>query len=145
VPILFGGFHALVEDGKTPADAPEVLEFIAALREVTREAGGTTCFVAGVDLSHVGARFGDPGALDDARLKEIDAFDHTAIEAARRGDADAWFQTIAAQGDATRICGFGPMDVMLRCLEPGEGRLLRYEQSLEASGSMVSYAAMVWD
>src|SRR5262249_40793719 len=144
VPILFGGFHSMMEEGKTPTDVPAVLDFVSALRDVTREAGGTTCFIAGVDLSHVGARFGDPGTLDEARLGEVETYDRTALEAARRGDANGWFQTIAAQEDSTRICGFGPVDVLLRCLEPGEGRLLRYEQSLEANGSMVSYAAMVW-
>ncbi len=144
VPILFGGFHALVEAGRTPRDEPAIERFIAALREVSAQARGATCFVAGVDLSHVGARFGDGGTLDDARLKEVEAFDRQALEAARRGDADGWFQAIAETGDATRVCGFGPLYALLRALEPGEGRLLRYEQSLEASGSMVSFAALAW-
>jgi hypothetical protein len=33
---------------------------------------------------------------------------------------------------------------MLRCAEPGAGRLLHYEQSHEADTSLVSVAAMVW-
>jgi hypothetical protein len=33
---------------------------------------------------------------------------------------------------------------MLRAAEPGAGRLLRYHQSREDTGSMVSVAAMVW-
>ena len=60
------------------------------------------------------------------------------------GDAEGWFDTIAAQGDATRICGFAPMYMMLRVAQPGPGRLLAYEQSIEESGSVVTYASIAW-
>jgi len=33
---------------------------------------------------------------------------------------------------------------LLRTCDPGPGRLLRYQQSDEPDGSMVSTAAMVW-
>jgi AmmeMemoRadiSam system protein B len=144
VPILFGGFHALVEEVSSPREEPAVEGFIAALREVAATQGGTTCFVAAVDLSHVGARFGDRDALDERKLQEIERLDRDALEAACRGDAEAWYRSIAAHGDSTRICGYGPVYALLRCLEPGEGRLMRYEQSLEANGSVVSFAAMTW-
>jgi len=100
-------------------------------------------YVAAVDLSHVGPRFGDP-ATDDRVRGEIESTDREALEAAKRGDADGWFDSIGRQGDSTRICGFAPTYALLRCAEPGEGRLLRYEQSLEDDDSLVSIAAMAW-
>jgi len=114
---------------------------IEAVREAEARLGGPTVYVAAVDFSHVGPRFGDP-AVDERTRAEIETKDRAAIEAAAGGDADAWFQAIAAHDDSTRICGFGPTYVALRCAAPGAGRLLRYEQSEEPDHSIVSVAAM---
>ena len=143
VPILCGGFHSLVEQGITPRDDATFEGLIEAVREAGRGLGGETVYVAGVDLSHVGPRFGDP-PLDTRVKEEVEAIDREALAAAARGDADGWFTSIAAHQDSTRICGHAPVYAMLRCVAPGEGRLLDYEQSDEKDGSMVSIAAMAW-
>jgi len=143
VPILCGGFHALLDDGESPTESAELTALIEAVRETERTLGGPTLYVASVDFSHVGTRFGDP-APDERTLREVEEKDRAAIEAARRGDAAGWYQSIAAHEDSTRICGWGATYAMLRCAEPGEGRLLHYEHSQEAGGSLVSVAAMAW-
>ena len=143
VPILCGGFHALLDEGLTPRDSAEFEALIQSVRDAERRLGGRTMYVAAVDLSHVGPRFGDP-APDERTRAEVEAFDREALEAARLGDADAWFQAIAAHDDATRICGFAPTYAMLRCAEPGPGRQLRYLKSDEKDGSFVSVASMAW-
>jgi hypothetical protein len=143
VPILSGGFHRLLEDGRAPREEPVVETLVEALRGTERELGGDTLHVAGVDLSHVGPRFGDP-PLDDEGLGAVREADEAALAAAARGDADAWFGAIAAIGDATRICGYAPTYVMLRAAEPGEGRRLAYAASREPDGSAVTVAAMAW-
>ena len=142
-PILCGGFHALLDQGLTPRDHPEFEALIQAVRDTESAIGGRTVYLASVDFSHVGPRFGDP-ILDDAALAEIETIDRYVIEAARLGDADGWFRAIATHNDSTRICGFAPTYAMLRCAEPGTGRLLRYEKSTETDGSLVSVASMVW-
>ena len=143
VPILCAGFHALVEQDQQPARHPELSRLIEAVRATEHELGGETLYIAGVDFSHVGVRFGDP-APDERTRREIEDKDRAAIEAARRGDAEAWHQAIASHRDSTRICGWGATYLMLRCAEPGEGRLLHYEQSAEPNGSLVSVATMAW-
>jgi AmmeMemoRadiSam system protein B len=143
VPILCGGFHALLEEGRTPREDATVETLVEAVREAERALGGATVYVAGADLSHVGPRFGDP-PLDESQSSELEAKDRAALEAARRGDADAWFHALAEHEDSTRICGYAPIYALLRCAEPGEGRLLRYEQSKEQDGSVVSVAAVCW-
>jgi AmmeMemoRadiSam system protein B len=100
-------------------------------------------YVAGIDLAHVGPRFGDP-PLDERTRKEVEEKDRAALAAAERGDAEGWFQAIAAHDDSTRICGLAPTYMLLRASEPGPGRLLHYQQSDESDGSMVSVAAMAW-
>ncbi|OGF08378.1 MAG: AmmeMemoRadiSam system protein B [Candidatus Eisenbacteria bacterium RBG_16_71_46] len=143
VPILCGGFHALIAEGKTPREDATFETMVTAVREAEERLGGDTVYVAGVDFSHIGPRFGDPPVDEDTR-KEVRALDHEAIDAARRGDADAWFSAIAAHEDSTRICGFGPTYALLRCAAPGTGRLLHYDQSEEPDTSFVSVAAMAW-
>ncbi|HEY6868080.1 MAG TPA: AmmeMemoRadiSam system protein B, partial [Candidatus Eisenbacteria bacterium] len=64
VPILCGGFHALLDAGRTPRETPGFEALIAAVRETAAGHPGPTLYVAGVDLSHVGPRFGDP-AIDE--------------------------------------------------------------------------------
>jgi MEMO1 family protein len=143
VPILCGGFHALLETGQTPREAGTFEPLIEGVRQTAERLGGDTLYVAAVDLSHVGPRFGDP-APDERTRSEIQTGDLEAIEAARRGDAETWYRTIAARQDATRICGWGATYAMLRTVEPGEGRMLHYEQSTEPDHSMVSIATIAW-
>src|SRR5678816_232147 len=147
VPLLCGGFHGLVRYERKPTEEPRVETLAAALiAEADRlaRAGRRVLFVAGVDLSHVGARFGDALDMDEKTLKDIETKDRAAIDAALTGDAAAWFDAVAAHGDSTRICGFAPMYMMLRAARPGPGRLLAYEQSLEENASVVTYASLAW-
>lgn len=143
VPILCGAFHTLLDEHKRPTDDREFRDLVEGVRDAEKTLGGATVYVAGVDFSHVGPRFGDP-PLDEQAKQDIETVDRAAIEAAMKGDADAWFDAIAAQDDATRICGFAPTDGMLRAAQPGTGRLLHYEQNDEPDKSTVTIAAMVW-
>lgn len=142
VPILCGGFHRLLDEGRTPREEPVVETLIAAVREAERELGGATIYVAGVDFSHVGPRFGEP-PLDAERKEFVKRTDDAAIAAATSGDAEAWWSAIAAEHDATSICGFAPMYSFLHCAKPGKGRRLAYAESAEQDGSLVTVAALV--
>jgi hypothetical protein len=144
VPLLCGGFHALMEAGRTPRDDAGFESLLAALRDTLAAQARATVHLAAVDLSHVGPRFGD-ARVDEHAEREVEAVDRAALDAAARGDADAWFAAIAEQQDVTRICGFAPTYAMLRVAEPAAGRLLRYERSPEPDSTVVSVAAMVWD
>jgi len=143
VPILVGGFHRLLDDRKTPRDEPVIDTLIRSVREAEQALGGPTLYVAGVDFSHMGPRFGDP-KLDAEQLEEVRKVDEQAIAAAATGDADAWFGAIAEVDDSTRICGFAPTYCMLRAATPGTGRPLAYAESPEPDGTVVTVAAMVW-
>ena len=143
VPILCGAFHRLLDDHRQPREEPVIETLIAAVREAEAQFGGPTLYVASVDFSHVGPRFGDP-RLDAEAAAGVRATDEQAITAAATGDADRWFEAIAGGDDATRICGFAPTYCMLRCAEPGPGRPLAYAESPEPDGSVVTVAAMAW-
>jgi len=143
VPILCGGFHGLLEAGRTPREDEAFEALIQAVRDQAERLEGATLYMASADLSHVGTRFGDP-ALDERTLGEVETSDRAALEAARTGDADGWYGAIAAHQDSTRVCGWAAIYAMLRCAAPEPGRLLCYQQSKEGDGSAVSVAAMAW-
>ena len=147
VPLLCSGFQGLVRYERRPADDPRVGKLVAALTaqvERLRAAGTRVSFIGGVDLSHVGARFGDAVDMDEETLVGVEAKDRAALAAALEGDAEGWFDAIAAHGDSTRICGFAPMYMLLRVARPSKGRLLAYERSVEEAGSVVTYASIAW-
>jgi len=143
VPLLVGGFHALLELGRTPDEVPEIAALVEAVRDTERALGGDTVHVAAVDLSHVGPRFGDP-APDERVRAETETADRAALAHALAGDAAGWYRAIADADDATRICGWGATYTALRCAAPGAGRLLDYTRSDEEDASFVSVAAAVW-
>jgi len=147
LPVLCGGFHRLLLEGQRPTEDPALTATILAVREEAERAaaaGKRVLYLAAVDLSHVGARFGDREPLDQEMLDAIRQIDEAALAAAAPGDADAWFDIIASHGDSTRVCGFSAQYALLAVARPGPGVLLRYEQSLEAGGSVVTCATMAW-
>ena len=143
VPILCAGFHRLLDEGRTPHDEPVIETLIRSVREAEEALGGPTLYVAGVDFSHVGPRFGDH-TLNDEQREQVRNVDEQAIAAAATGDGDAWFGAIAEVDDSTRICGFAPTYCMLRAATPGAGRPLAYAESPEPDGTIVTVAAMAW-
>lgn len=145
VPILVGSFHPFVQHGRLPSESPVVAEFIAALRDTALEAGEEVCFVAGVDMAHIGQQFGDPHLLDDERLKNQWTDDQNLLVKACAGDAVAWFKHVAEQGDANRICGLAPMYTLLETVRPKRGELLKYDQAVAPDRtSCVSFASVAF-
>ena len=142
VPILVGGFERFLEEGRTPREDATIGALVRSVREAEQQLGGPTLYVASVDFSHVGPSFGDP-PLDEEALGLVERMDERAIGAAASGDAEQWYDALAAEENATRICGFAPTYCMLRCAEPGPGIPLLYDQSPQPGG-VVSVAAMVW-
>ena len=145
--VVFGGFHRLLLEGRTPESDELYAKTVRGLRavlETLAARGKRVLCLAAVDLSHVGARFGELEPLDEERLAAVKGLDEEALRAAASGDPDRWFETVASHGDSTSICGFSAMHALLAVSRPSAGRILRYEQSPEAGGSMVSCASLAW-
>jgi hypothetical protein len=67
------------------------------------------------------------------------------IAALERLDRAAFFHEIARDGDATRICGFSPLDAFLGVMDGAAGRLLHYDRSRDdATRSSVTYASLAF-
>ena len=145
VPILVTSFHEMITRRHTPGNDPRVAGFVAALGETLAEDGRPTALVAGVDLAHVGEKFGDPEGLAPEFLAAVEAKDRRLIAALEAADRDALFAATAADGDRTRICGFSPLYTLLSLIDGARGHLLCYDRTRdEATRSSVSYASLAY-
>jgi AmmeMemoRadiSam system protein B len=145
VPILVGSFHDLMERGLDPIDDPDVKRFVDALRQAEGDSGKHVVYIGGIDLCHVGPEFGDPSPVDSVLQETIRRFDDELLRHAASGDASRWFQTAARVENRWRVCGLAATYTMLHAIGPTRGRLLRYDQALDARRTCcVSFASMVF-
>ena len=135
-------------DGATPRESPAVQEVLLALRETIEQDGRRVCLIAGADLAHVGPQFGDSAPVDAAFAKRVEEGGRAMLELIRRGDADGFYRQVVheaphlelpmllrAGGGPRRVCGLAPVYALLSLLGPSEGRLLHYDQWVDARGA----------
>ena len=145
LPVLCSSFHHIMEQGTSPQDKPYLNEFIGALRDLIDGTPYRTCCIASADLAHVGLRFGDSAAPSTSTLKEIERKDREMLSHVECLDADAFYASIAGEKDARKICGLPPIYALLRLIDSKKGKVLNYQQSVEAeAGSVVTFTSMVF-
>ena len=144
VPVLASFAHEALAQGRRVDDNPKIPSFFDALGETLAASGRRVALIAGADLAHVGPRFGDPQPVSPAELVEIGGADRAMLEAVEAGDAEGFFDSVARDGDARRICGLSPIYALLRGLGGTRGALKRYAQWPDPQG-VVTFASVVFD
>jgi predicted class III extradiol MEMO1 family dioxygenase len=99
--------------------------------------------IAGADLAHVGPRFGDPEPVSLAERTRLEGEDRAMLAAVAAGDAEAFFENVARDGDRRRICGLSPIYALLRTLGGAPGVIRRYAQWPDPQG-VVTFASVVF-
>ena len=136
LPVLASYLHEAVWAGTEPEADPRVPRFLDALREAVAASSRRVCLVAGVDLAHVGPRFGDPDPNTEVSLAIVEREDRAMLESVVAGDARGFFARVAADRDARRICGLSPIYSLLRVLPEAPGRLIEYRQWPDPEGAV---------
>ncbi|NUN47224.1 MAG: AmmeMemoRadiSam system protein B [Candidatus Brocadiae bacterium] len=143
VPVLVSSMHEHVLKKTDPLADPVVTGFVAALRKTMQ--GRKVCLVGGVDLAHVGAKFGDEGPLTGDLLKKIEDEDRASLARAAAVDAAGFFRSISDVGDWRRICGLSAITTLLAATDASRGSLVRYDRFADIENrELVSYAAMTF-
>ncbi len=143
VPILLSFPETVWNITHPTFNGERVDRFISALRKTAEEDGRKICFVASVDFSHVGARFGDPGKLTDSALKRIEKDDRDLIDTLIKLDVDMFLEKIVQINQDNRVCGFPALYTLLKVIGDGRGELIEYRQNLESDNeTMVSFVTM---
>jgi MEMO1 family protein len=146
VPILVSSFHSMVASRTLPEMTPSVGTFLRAVRNLVEKEKRQVCFVAGVDLAHVGRQFGDREPITEDFLKWVEAEDHRLVERLAALDAPGFFHEIAKDQDKRRICGFSPLYSLIHLLKDSKGRHLKYSQAFTPeTGSAVTFTSMIFE
>jgi len=145
VPILCGPFARSTLGGGRPEDEPGVERFFAALAALHAEKDGRYLFVLGVDMAHVGRRYGDGfGArAHRGRLQDVEERDRRRIARLCDGDADGFWSEVQQGADELRWCGSSPLYTFLRSVAC-RGVLRCYEQWNIDEQSVVSFAGIAF-
>jgi AmmeMemoRadiSam system protein B len=146
VPVLCGPFAAATRGHGRPEDDAGVARFIDALAELDAREGGRLLWVLGVDMAHVGRRYGDglDARAGSPELAAVEKRDRRRIGALAAGDADGFWELVRGGDDELRWCGTSPLYAFLKATAPRRGALLRYEQWNIDPGSVVSFAALAF-
>lgn len=144
VPVLASFAHEAMARGTGPGDDPRVQSFLDALAETIAASRRRVVLIAGADLAHVGPRFGDPAPVSAVELTRIADEDRAMLEPVAAGDAQAFFESVARDGDRRRICGLSPIYTLLRALGGARGCVKQYDQWPDPSG-VVSFASVVFE
>ena len=142
LPIVTGSMHEYVDGSKSTSDG-ELQELIGAFREVLERYGKSYCIIAGADLAHIGAQFGDRYGLDKNTLEESKAKDRTLLESVKGVDRDQFFACVKNEGDERRICGLAPIYFQLSLLDGVRGEIISYDQWTDGASS-VSFAGALF-
>jgi AmmeMemoRadiSam system protein B len=128
-----------------PDEHPSVAGFIHALQEAAAKASGPVCFIAGVDLAHVGQQFGDRQPVTPDFLAWVRAEDQRLIDRLGALDARGFFEEVAKDQDRRRICGFSPLYSLIQLLDGSHGTTLKYDQAFTPeTESAVTFVSMVF-
>lgn len=142
LPVLVGSFYDHIMSGTKPESDEAYSAFIEKLNEGISKLGRKAAFIASVDFSHVGKRFGDNFNAESV-LDEIRSEDSQLVKSIENLDADAFLGKISSDNDKWKICGTAPIYSMLKANHFDSGKLLRYGQWNDtATQSAVSFASM---
>jgi AmmeMemoRadiSam system protein B len=146
LPILCGPFAESLYRGGLPEGSDRVRRFFDALAELHDREAGRLLWVLGVDMAHMGARYGDRfhARADQGRMAEVGIRDRRRMDAINAGDAGAFWDQVQQNHDDLKWCGSSPFYTFLKSVPRVRGELLRYEQWNIDEQSVVSFAGMAF-
>lgn len=146
LPILCSSFERFCPD-KPPSTVPTVEKALAGIGQRLAALGKKRriMILAGVDLAHVGPRFGDEIKLGPETEKRIEDEDRVSIEKALALDADAFYLSVVKDDHWRKVCGLSALYTTLRWLKAlgsSNGKLLTYGQAPDPAGGIVSFTSI---
>ncbi|MBI2816646.1 MAG: AmmeMemoRadiSam system protein B [Acidobacteria bacterium] len=144
LPILCGPFLQALLTGEAPESHEGVRRFFDALGELAALKASRLFWVLGIDLTHIGRRYGDDFAAvaDRGRMAEVQQQDRARLDRICEGDRSGFLELVTPQRDALRWCGFAPLYTFLKVVPGVRANVLKYEQWNIDEESVVSFAAM---
>ena len=146
LPVLCGAFVRSVHGGGAPEQDDRVRRFFEALGELAAREGDRLFWVLGIDLAHMGRRYGDPYAAEANRgpMTDVATRDQQRLERIAAGDKRGFWELIQQNRDDLKWCGAACLYTLLAALPRLRAEVLRYEQWNIDPESVVSFAGLAF-
>jgi MEMO1 family protein len=144
LPVLCGSFGRSMRAGGAPEDDEHVRRFLGALGEIAEREQTRLFWVLGVDMAHVGLRFGDQYVAHAGRdeMALVSERDNLRIQRVNASDGRGFWDLVKENGDDLKWCGSSPIYTFMKAVPRARGTLLRYEQWNIDESSVVSFAGI---
>jgi len=144
LPILCGSYANSICLGGKPEENDGVARFLGALGEIAAREREKLFWVLGIDMAHMGRRYGDPSPAlaNRGAMQDVEARDRARIDRVASGDARGFWDLVQHNRDDLKWCGSSPVYTFLKACPDARGRLERYEQWNIDPESVVSFAGM---
>lgn len=144
LPILCGAFLKSLYEGGAPEDTDRVARMLGALGEIGAREGSRLCWILGVDMAHMGRRYGDrfDASAGQGEMEEIARLDRDRIACMETGDAAGFWERVQQNHDNLKWCGAAPIYTFLRSMPHARGHLRHYQQWNIDESSVVSFAGV---
>jgi AmmeMemoRadiSam system protein B len=144
LPVLCGSYLRSIYEGGLPEDNESVRRILGTLGEIAAREDHHLLWVLGVDMAHMGRRYGDRldavAGRDD--MAAVEQRDRERIMRMEAGDAQGFWERVQENQDDLKWCGSAPIYTFLRAVPQARGHLLRYQQWNIDEESVVSFAGM---
>jgi AmmeMemoRadiSam system protein B len=147
LPVLCGSFANSIQNGGLPEDNESVRRFLGRLGEVAAREGERLTWVLGIDMAHMGTRYGDDlvARAGKAEMEEVARRDHSRIERVLASDAEGFWGQVQDGQDDLKWCGSSPLYTFLRAVPGTRGTLRGYQQWNIDESSVVSFAGISFE
>ncbi len=144
LPILCGSYLRSIYEGGLPEDDDNVRRILGTLGETAAREDGKLLWVLGVDMAHMGQRYGDRMTATAGRgeMAEVEQRDRVRIQRMESGDARGFWDLVQQNRDDLKWCGSAPIYTFLKAVPQARGELLGYQQWNIDEASVVSFAGM---
>ncbi len=144
LPILCGPFVRSLYEGIMPEENEHVARFFDSLGEMGVREAKKLFWVLGVDMAHMGQRYGDPlrATANLGEMLAIENRDRERIAQINGGQIRDYWSLVQENNDDLKWCGASPFYTFLKAMPNARGELLNYQQWQIDPGSVVSFGAM---
>jgi MEMO1 family protein len=144
VPILCGSYAHSIYRGGLPEDNDAVKRVFGALGDLAAREGDRLLWVLGIDMAHMGKRYGDDltAIADRDEMQVVAGRDRSRIQRMEAGDARGFWDLVQENRDDLKWCGSAPIYTFMNAVPNARGALLHYQQWNIDEQSVVSFAGM---
>ena len=144
LPILCGSFLRSIYQGGKPEGNQHVHRFFDGLGNLSAREGNKLFWVLGVDMAHMGRRYGDQliARAQEGEMAAVAERDKLRIDRLAAADAPGFWDLVRENQDDLKWCGSAPIYTFLKVVPQARGTLLRYQQWNIDEQSVVSFAAI---